>query len=626
MSQRQVKLTPQQSALTQAGVATVQQATQASMSALSRIASYNKEMRVQTNKVMENAQKNRSEYVKLYTDQIKDANAIMKESMTKHIGTVADDLYKLEVAANNPRLSGEEKKEAQGKYNAAVTASRQDLDAQAALAVSVTNNSQVISKHVKANEMNSSVGQITRSAMNQYKNEITLSSVMSSGNLTDIEYDRSGDKTVIKYKYMDENNVEQTGTTDYDAEYKAFKQTGETLESRTIGEDDSLMNVYVNTDDKYVKSWYAPGGVLSSPPKVKQEWDGATNTMKIVKYEDPIDAKANLLNNPEARKWLENQTNRTDFDKQFTQLANAGYITDDMFKDGDFQTFGSAPTKAHLQGLNKELLALTEKYDNSPAGLSQQEKADIAADPEYKKLQERYGDLIAVGSGDMEISEDEYNRTRKNLIEACVEAQASFIGDMKSKDTLTVLGEQEKERVGRTSTGAYTANAKTHAANSIGGFTNVKKNFSNHTFNSNTPISTQIAAQIRTKNPNILTKSNKSVKNPNHIFSGEELKNYNAQGQPKKAGEESLFDLMQSAGGNPSASVIYNFPNLNKGDVTGYTSLINTGDFSVDNNGQLNPEAERNIMYMYGLNDNDQYLLGNSEGRKNMTGYNLPTL
>ena len=188
------------------------------------------------------------------------------------------------------------------------------------------------------------------------------------------------------------------------------------------------------------------------------------------------------------------------------------------------------------------------------------------------------------------------------------------------------LGEQEKERVGRTSTGAYTANAKTHAANSIGGFTNVKKNFSNHTFNSNTPISTQIAAQIRTKNPNILTKSNKSVKNPNHIFSGEELKNYNAQGQPKKAGEESLFDLMQSAGGNPSASVIYNFPNLNKGDVTGYTSLINTGDFSVDNNGQLNPEAERNIMYMYGLNDNDQYLLGNSEGRKNMTGYNLPTL
>ena len=34
MSQRQVNLKPQQSALTQAGVATVQQATQASMSAL----------------------------------------------------------------------------------------------------------------------------------------------------------------------------------------------------------------------------------------------------------------------------------------------------------------------------------------------------------------------------------------------------------------------------------------------------------------------------------------------------------------------------------------------------------------------------------------------------------------
>jgi hypothetical protein len=626
MSQRQVKLTPQQSALTQAGVATVQQATQASVSALGRIASYNKEMRIQTNKVMENAQKNRAEYTKLYTDQIKDANTMMKESMTKHIGTVADNLYKLEVEANNPRLSGEEKKEAQGRYNAAVTAARQDLDAQAALAISVTNNSQVISKHVKANEMNSSVGQITRSAMNQYKDEITLSSVMSSGNLTDIKYDTTGDKTTIVYKYKDADGIERTKSTDYDAEYKAFKQTGETLESRTIGEDDSLMNVYVNTDDKYVKSWYAQGGILASPPKVKQEWDGATNTMKIVKYEDPMDAKANLLNNKESRKWLENQTNRTDFDKQFTQLANAGYITDDRFKDGDFQTFGSAPTKAHLDGLSREISKIANKFDEGEAGLDASELKKLSESEEGKALLAKYGDLISFDhqNQDFTIDEAEYNKTRKDLIDACVDAQASFIGDMKSKQSMTILGEQEKERVGRTATGGYTASAKTHASNSIGAFTSVKKGFTNHKFDASQPVSNQIAQQIRSSDPTILKNANKNVTNPSHVFAGSELKKVNANGQPIKQGEKSLYELMQEAGGNPNENMVYNFPNLKDSQVTGYTSLINTEDFSVDNNGLLNPEAEQNIMYMYGVNDNDQYLLGNSEGRKNMKGYNLP--
>lgn len=401
MSQRQVKLNPQQQ-FTQQAVGSVQQATQSGLNTISRMQKAAALKKQQSQKAIAIGMQTSDALMDKYSDQIDSAPADTKAALNAYVRQEATMIGDLKAAASKPGATPEDV-EAYQKYR---QMSLSNLKAVATYSVNASQSQKIFETHRKAMNTNAMTGRLSDEALNN-PDVIKFDSDLSAGFIKDFNVSTNTKTGHVEFSYTDDNG--KSISKDIFAANETFTQKGNNLASYVISEDQNI------TGEKYraeLQNELKDFKDLVPVKSTKTVFNPKNNSETKTVVSGVVDYKSKLMNNH--NDMLIQSTYKSNMSKTWTQLNGLGKIKGKEF-DQPWSTF-------------------TQGDINDPASIKQAIE-NLKSNPAAIAAADKDGDKI--------ISEAEYIDIQNKFRNAAAEGIAELANDFFGQPVETTLSEQE---------------------------------------------------------------------------------------------------------------------------------------------------------------------------------------
>ena len=413
MSQRQVNLKSTDRAAI--AVQNVQGVTQGSLQAVKRIGIEQMKLREKSEKAILLGSAKSEELSKYYSKQLESAPAQMQAALTSYVREQATILGDLFTNSTKPGAT----KEDRDKYTAALTQANFNLNSLATFSVQNGAEQNISAIHSSAVAKNSTVGRITRDALNNVKN-MENQNVFGSGQYENLKIENINGQVHLK-AYNEELGEVDVNAAAYN---NSLQRTGQTTSGEVITKEE----VINETESEYAKRLY---GILEEIPglfkgveKFTSKFDGDTNTKSQVKIVGATNIYKTLTDENNF-KILLGETNRDGFNKTWDQLEINKYLEKSKYKDISWRTFNSNDPKTALENLNKNY-SKYEVVDPTPG--------DKITEADFLAIQKGMKEDAARGLA--QLQEDLYGNTVETVV-----SEKEFQNHYKNNDgTWTTTG------------------------------------------------------------------------------------------------------------------------------------------------------------------------------------------
>lgn len=406
MSQRQVKLNPQQQ-FTQQAVGSVQQATQSSLNTIGRMQKAAALKKEQSQKAIAIGMQTSDALMDKYSEQIASAPADTKAALNAYVRQEATKIGDLKAAASKPGATAEDV-EAYQKYR---QMSLSNLKAVATYSVNASQSQKIFETHRKAMNTNAMTGRLSDEALNN-PDIIKFDSDLSAGFIKDFNVETNTKTGHVEFSYTD--NDGNSISKDIFAANETFTAKGNNLASYVISEDQNI------TGEKYraeLQSELKDFKDLVPVKSTKTVFNPKNNSETKTVVSGVVDYKSKLMNNH--KDMLIQSTYKSNMSKTWTQLNGLGKIKGKEF-DQPWSTF--------TQGDINDPASVKQAIENLKSN-----PAAIAAADQDKPGEPGFG----------KISPEEYIDIQSKFREAAAEGIAELANDFFGQPVETTLSEQE---------------------------------------------------------------------------------------------------------------------------------------------------------------------------------------
>ncbi len=387
MSQRQVNLrSSNQLASTAASV--VQNTSNVSKSILSSVAKRQELNRKQTEQALLLGNKTTEELIETYSNKIKSADVEFNTQLNGYVREEAKRIGNLKAAAEKPGATQEER----DAYLEAKQTGTDNLTNLAIVSANLEKNREYYNSAAGAITEGSSLGQLER-GFKQNTNRIKFNSSLLTNTYSDVKFNTL-EGGQLSISLVPDNETDPINF-DVTAEANAFKQTGESIATAAITEDDLLTGKtglgWVSEASKFKD--LLPTKTTVTTDKKKKVSIGTINVddkkadimqQSRLKIEG---VSKNLLENHGT--WLDSKVG-AGFAKQWDQLYELKEIdTDNPLAKLSWGTLNNANWKAGVENLKKE-------YGEDLTALDK-DTSDGFTEDDYKALQKQQRDLAKKG-------------------------------------------------------------------------------------------------------------------------------------------------------------------------------------------------------------------------------------
>jgi len=387
MSQRQVNLrSSNQLASTAANI--VQTSASTSKSILNSVAKRQELNRRQTEQALLLGNKTSEELIQAYSDKIKSADVEFNTKLNGYVRQEAERIGTLKANAEKPGATKEER----DAYLEAKQTGTDNLTNLAIISANLEKNRAYYNGAAGAIAEGSSLGKIER-GFAQNTNRIKFNSSLLTNTYSDVNFttNEGGQLTISLVPDGETDPV----NFDVTAEANAFKQTGETIATAAISEDDLLTGKtglgWVTEVSKFKDLLPTKTDVTKDKKKEVSigtiEIDGETADIMQQTRLKVEDVSKNLLENHGA--WLDSKVG-ADFAKQWDQLYELKYIGDFEIAKLSWGTLNNANVKAGIENLKKE-------YGSEDLTALDKDPTDGFTEADYKALQKQQRELAKIG-------------------------------------------------------------------------------------------------------------------------------------------------------------------------------------------------------------------------------------
>jgi hypothetical protein len=319
---------------------------QASMGIISGIAKQQEEDRRKSEEAMLLGDATAEQLTKEYTKKLGSASAETKAQLTAYAREQAQLIGAAKTKAFAPGATQADK----DNYYKTLSQGTSNLEAIATYSTLAAKDLNTYKSHLSGVRNGTSLGTITRDALNNNK-DISFNAGLASGLAKDIKIvnDSNGHAVI---SFTDQNGEVQSQ--DIWAANEAFKQTGTTIQSQVITEDDLITNQKVlDGIEKQINGF----NDIKSTSEIVETIDLNNNSKKRVKRSKRVDVGDNLYNNH--KDFLGQETKNSDFNKKWDQLNNLGYLNDPFakgeegkYKNISWNTFNQQNVDKAVESIN----------------------------------------------------------------------------------------------------------------------------------------------------------------------------------------------------------------------------------------------------------------------------------
>jgi hypothetical protein len=319
---------------------------QASMGIISGIAKQQEEDRRKSEQAMLLGDATTEQLTEEYTKKLGSASAETKAQLTAYAREQAQLIGAAKTKAFAPGATQADK----DNYYKTLSQGTSNLEAIATYSTLAAKDLNTYKSHLSGVRNGTSLGTITRDALNNNK-DIAFNAGLASGLAKDIKIvnDSNGHAVI---SFTDQNGEVQSQ--DIWASNEAFKQTGTTIQSQVITEDDLITNQKVlDSIEKQVDGF----NDIKSTSQIVETIDLNNNTKSRVKRSKRVDVGDNLYNNH--KDFLGQETKNSSFNKKWDQLNNLGYLNDPFargeegkYKNISWNTFNQQNVDKAVESIN----------------------------------------------------------------------------------------------------------------------------------------------------------------------------------------------------------------------------------------------------------------------------------
>ena len=319
---------------------------QASMGIISGIAKQQEEDRKKSEQAMLLGDATTEQLTEEYTKKLGSASAETKAELTAYAREQAQLIGAAKTKAFAPGATQADK----DNYYKILSQGTSNLEAIATYSTLAAKDLNTYKSHLSGVRNGTSLGTITRDALNNNK-DIAFNAGLASGLAKDIKIvnDSNGHAVI---SFTDQNGEVQSQ--DIWAANEAFKQTGTTIQSQVITEDDLITNQKVlDGIEKQIDGF----NDIKSTSQTVQTIDLNNNSKTTVKRSKRVDVGDNLYNNH--KDFLGQETKNSGFNKKWDQLNNLGYLNDPFargeegkYKNISWNTFNQQNVDKAVESIN----------------------------------------------------------------------------------------------------------------------------------------------------------------------------------------------------------------------------------------------------------------------------------
>jgi len=319
---------------------------QASMGIVSGIAKQQEEQRRKSEQAMLLGDATTEQLTEEYTKKLGSASAETKAQLTAYAREQAQLIGAAKTKAFAPGATQADK----DNYYKTLSQGTSNLEAIATYSTLAAKDLNTYKTHLNGVKNGTSLGTITRDALNNNK-DISFNAGLASGLAKDIKIvnDSNGHAVI---SFTDQNGEVQSQ--DIWAANEAFKQTGTTIQSQVINEDDLITNQKVlDGIEKQIDGF----NDIKSSDYTETVIDIANNTKKVINVKKRNSVGDVLYNNH--KDFLGQETKNNSFNKKWDQLNNLGYLNDPFargeegkYKNISWNTFNQQNVDKAVESIN----------------------------------------------------------------------------------------------------------------------------------------------------------------------------------------------------------------------------------------------------------------------------------